>query len=146
MKSVFKVLCLCLLISSVQSCDDWWNPDGVIIYDKDDLEKLPMEDDEKDEINYTLNKSITINGFNLKYSISKIKLSIGEVLRVRVDSETVPKPEVIILWDSEEVVRISNLPDSLGIEMTNAGLHKLTFQCQFGETAARTSSVDISVE
>jgi hypothetical protein len=67
MKLVFKVLCLCMLVG-VQACDGLWDPNGVIIYDKDDLENISGDD--KGKPKYQYNNSITVNGKNLKYSIS----------------------------------------------------------------------------
>lgn len=144
MKSVFKLLSLCLLIS-VQSCDIW-NPNGYIVYDEEDLKNWPVDDEDENESKYLLTNSITIDGLNLKYSISRTKLSVGDVLRARVDSETDPKPEASVLWDSVKVAHFSNLPDSLEIELTKTGVHKITFEAQFSDGTLRTSSVDITVE
>lgn len=143
MKLVFKVLCLCMLIG-VQACDGLWDPNGVIIYDKDDLENISGGDKGKPEYQY--NNSITVNGKNLKYSISNIKPSVGDVIKVLADSDTDPKPDILILWDSEEIAHFYSLPDSLEIKITDPGVHKITFEGNFGEGSSRTSSVDITVE
>ena len=143
MKLVFKVLCLCMLIG-VQACDGLWDPNGVIIYDKDDLENISGGD--KGKPKYQYNNSITVNGKNLKYSISNTKPSVGDVVKVMADSETEPKPEIVILWDSEEVAHFYALPDSLEITMTDPGVHTITFEGYFDEGSIISTSVDITVE
>ena len=141
MKLVFKVLCLCMLIGA-QACDGLGDPNGK--YDPDDLENISGGD--KGTPKYQYNNSITVNGKNLKYSISNIKPSVGDVVKVMADSETEIKPEIVILWDSEEIAHFYALPDSLEITMTDPGVHTIAFEGNFGEGSSRTSSVDITVE
>lgn len=139
MKTVFKVLCL-LILTSVQSCDFLEN----LTPKKEDFENILGGNKVKPKVKY--NYSTTVNGNHLKYSISNIQASVGEVVTIVADSDNEPKPEIIILLNSEEIAHFYNLPDSVDIKMTEPGVHTVTVEGYYGEGDARRSSIDITVE
>lgn len=85
------------------------------------------DDEQQVEIKNQINYSLTTNGINMKYRIEDSVLSVGDTLRVNIDSDNEVKPLAKLTIDGEEVLNTSELPVDYFSVMESVGEYELIF-------------------
>lgn len=106
--SIITLLAVSIIILS--GCDpDFWTGGGTV-YDKDELLESGGTSGPTVQISYKSTNSYTINGFNFSYCIDNAILSVGDTLKITVNSTNDVSPWVKILIDAQEKLYTSELP------------------------------------